>query len=92
MLFFRLPSGLPPGGKPEGEWLPGAGPENQIVSIVDDLDSEVSVSRIFANVYALSADRGEAVIASIMKRRGCGRTEAMWIAINERRRDETRWD
>ncbi|TBB60699.1 hypothetical protein ELH43_36800 [Rhizobium ruizarguesonis] len=80
------------GGEPDGEWLPGAGPKNQIVSIIDDLNSADSVSRLFANIFALSADRGEAEIASIMNHRGCGRTEAMRIAINDRRRDETRWD
>jgi len=83
---------LRPAGEPEVEWLPGAGPKDQIVSIIDDLNSEASVSRLFANVFAHSADRGETEIALIMKRRGCGRTEAMRIAINDRRRDETRWD
>ncbi|WP_157386343.1 hypothetical protein [Rhizobium leguminosarum] len=76
----------------EREWLPGAGPKDQVVSIIDDPKDEASVSRLFANIFALSADRGEATIASIMTRVGCGRTEAMRIAIAERQKDERRWD
>ncbi|MBY3441604.1 hypothetical protein [Rhizobium laguerreae] len=76
--------------EPEREWLPGKGPQNQIIAIVDPVISCADVERRFIQVFAFTPDRGEALIGGVMKRKDCDRCEAMRIALWERD-NEFKW-
>ncbi|MGR9185839.1 hypothetical protein ACU8L2_23730 [Rhizobium leguminosarum] len=76
--------------EPEREWLPGNGPQNQIISIVDPVTGCAEVERRFIRVFAFTPDRGKALIEGVMKRKDCDRCEAMRIALWERD-NELKW-
>jgi hypothetical protein len=51
-----------------------------------------AIEQTFRAVFFTAADRGEGLIEYYMNRYECGRTEAMKRAIEERERDERRYD
>ncbi|QYA10838.1 hypothetical protein [Agrobacterium larrymoorei] len=51
------------------------------------------IDREFRSVFSLMPEaRRRDLIDGIMKRKGCSRAAAMRFAIDDRARDETRWD
>lgn len=50
------------------------------------------IERMFRNVFAYAAGKGEGVIEYYQKKHKCGRIEAMRRALEDRRRDEVRYD
>lgn len=78
--------------EPEPEYSPGDGPAGEETKPPDPLDYLTAIEREFRNVFAFSADRGEGLLPPIMKRLNCSRIEAMKVAIEDKRREEKRFD
>lgn len=57
------------------------------------IEATPKLDREFRNVFALMPEaRRRELIQAVMKRRKCGRAAAMRFAIDDKARDERRWD
>jgi hypothetical protein len=58
----------------------------------DEAAASTATETTFRNMFFTSADKGEGLIEYYMTRHGCGRAEAMQRAIQEREREDKRYD
>lgn len=70
-------------------YLDGQGPDDQIVSIIEDLSDPLIIERTFNNVFAY-ANNKESLIKHMMSSRGYSRVGAMKALIDQRRQDADR--
>ena len=58
----------------------------------DEAVASTATEATFRNMFFTSADKGEGLIEYYVTRHGCGRAEAMQRAIQEREREDKRYD